>query len=108
GGRELNFGALGRVSQTLQSHLIALAAQVETFILLEFVDQPIHQPLIDVVATEVRVAVGGLYFDNAFANFKHRDVKSPAAKVVDRDRLVLALVEAVGERRCRWLVDDSL
>ena len=41
GGRKLDLGALGRVAQTLQRHLVALAAQVKTFIFFEFVDEPI-------------------------------------------------------------------
>ena len=108
GGRKLDLRALRRIPQTLQSHLVALAAQVETFILLELVNQPIHQPLIDVVAAQMRVAVSGLHFDHAFAHFQHRDVKSPAAEVVHRDRLVLTLVEPVSQRSRRRLVDDSL
>src|SRR5208282_2256515 len=108
GGRKLDLGPLRRVAQTLQSHLVALATQVEPFIFLEFINQPIHQPLIDVVAAQVRVTIGRFHLDHAFADLKHRDVKSPAAKVVHGDSLVLALVEPVGQCGRRWLVDDAL
>jgi hypothetical protein len=41
------------------------------------------------------------------ADFEDRDVERAAAEVVDGDRLVLLLVEAVGERRRGRLVDDA-
>ena len=107
-GREFDLGPLRRVTQTLQRHLVALAAQVEAFIFLELVDQPVHDALVDVVAAQVRVAVGGLHFDHAFADFKNRNIERAAAEVVDRDGLVLLLVEPVGQRRRRRLVDDAL
>ena len=55
----------------------------------------------------MRVAVRGLYFDHAFADFENRDVVSAAAKVEDGDRFVLLFVQTVGERRCRGLVHDA-
>ena len=70
-------------------------------------DDPVDDALIEVVAAEVRVAVGRLDLDDAFADFEDRDVERAAAEVVDGDRLVLLLVEAVGERRGGRLVDDA-
>ena len=55
----------------------------------------------------MRVAVGRLDLDDAFADLEDRDVERAAAEVVDGDRLVLLLVEAVGERRRGRLVDDA-
>ena len=107
GGGELDLGALGCITQTLQRHLVALAAQVEAFVFLEFVDEPVHQPLVDIVAAEVSVTVGGFHFNHAFSDFQHRNIESSAAEVVHGDGFVLAFVEAIGERgRCR-LVDDA-
>src|SRR5277367_5963642 len=54
------------------------------------------------------VAIGGLYFDHAFADFQNRNIERAAAKVINGDRLVLALVESVSQRRRRRLVDDAL
>ena len=67
-----------------------------------------NDPLVDVVAAKVRVAVGGLHLDDAVADLEDGDVERAAAEVVDGDRLVLLLVEAVGERRRGRLVDDAL
>ena len=64
--------------------------------------------LIDVVAAEVRVAVGGDDLDHVVADLEDRDVERAAAEVVDGDDLVLLLVEPVGERGRGRLVDDAL
>ena len=107
-GRKLDLGALSRVTQTLQCHLIALAAQIEALVFLELVNQPVNQPLINVVAAEVGVAIRGLHLNDAFADFENRNIERTAAKVVHRDGLVLAFVESVGERCRRGLIDNSL
>ena len=70
--------------------------------------EPVHQDVVDVVAAQVGVAVGGLDLDDAVADLEDRDVERAAAEVEDRDRLVLLLVEPVGERGRGRLVDDAL
>ena len=81
--------------------------EVDALVLLELRDDPVDHPLVEVVAAEVGVAVRGLHLDDALADLEHRDVEGAAAEVVDRDRLVLLLVEAVGEGGRRRLVDDA-
>ena len=53
------------------------------------------------------ISIGGLHFDNAFSDFQDRDVERTASKVVHRDGFVLLLVQTVGERRSRGLIDDA-
>ena len=53
------------------------------------------------------VAVGGLHLHDPFAHFENRNVEGAAAEVVDGNRLVLFLVQAVGERGGRGLVHDA-
>ena len=74
---------------------------------LNSADDPLDDALVDVVAAEVRVAIGRLDLDDALADLEDRDVERAAAEVVDRDRLVLLLVQTVGQRRRRRLVDDA-
>ena len=81
--------------------------EIDAFALLELGDQPVDDLLVEVVAAEMRVAVGRLHFDDALADFENRDVERAAAEVVDRDRFVGLLVEAVGQRRRGRLVDDA-
>ena len=103
--RQLDLGLLRRFLQPLERH--AVLAEVDPVGLLELGHQPLDDAVVEIVAAEVRVAVGRLHLDHALADFEHRDVEGAAAEVVDRDRLVLLLVEAVGQRRRRRLVDDA-
>ena len=103
--RQLHLGLLRGLAQTLQRH--AVLAQIDAVGVLELRDDPLDDALIEVVAAEVRVAVGRLDLDDALADFENRDVEGAAAKVVDGDRLVLLLVEPIRQRRGGRLVDDA-
>ena len=70
GGGELYLCSFRRVTQALQGHLIAFAPQIETLIFLEFLDQPVDDSLVDVIAAEMRVAVGRFHLDDAFADLE--------------------------------------
>src|SRR5262249_1961947 len=53
-------------------------------------------------------AVGRLHLEHAVANLQHGDIERAATEVVDRDRLRrFLLVEAIGQRGGRRLVDDA-
>ena len=67
----------------------------------------VGEGVVEVVAAQVRVAVGGLHFHHALAHLEHRDVERAAAEVVHGDRLVLLLVQPVGQRGRRGFVDDA-
>ena len=81
---------------------------VDAGVFAELGDQPVHQHVIDVVTTEVGVAVGRDHLHDVVTDLEDRDVEGAAAEVVDGDDLVGFLVEAVGERRRGRLVDDAL
>ena len=81
--------------------------QVDALVLFELVDDPADQHLVDIVAAEVRVAVGRFDLDDAFADLEDRDVERTAAKVEHGDDLVLFLVQAVRQSGRRRLVDDT-
>ena len=100
-----HLGLLRSFLQPLQRHLVF--GKIDALILLELVNDPVDDPLIDVVATQMRVAIGRLDFDNAFADFEDRDIERTAAEVVDGDGFVLLLVQTVRQRRSRRLIDDS-
>ena len=75
---------------------------------LELVRQVGDELHVEVFAAEERVAVRRLDLEHAVADLENRDVERAAAEIVDRDRLGLfLLVEAVGERCRRRLVDDA-
>ena len=72
-------------------------------------DLGLHDDLVEVVAAQVRVAVGGLHFEDAVADFEDGDIERAAAEVVHRDALVgFLLIHAVGQCGRGRLVDDAL
>ena len=103
--RQLDLGLFGGFLQPLQRHLVL--GNVDAGLLLELLHQPVDNPLVDVVAAQVRVAVGGFHFHDAVAHFEDGNVERAAAEVIHRDGFVLLLVQPVGQRRGRRLVDDA-
>jgi hypothetical protein len=104
--RELDLGLLGGFLEALEGHRVL--ADVDAFLLAELLGEEVDEALVPVVAAQVRVAVGREHLEDAVADVEDRDVEGTAAKVEDRDLLVLLLVEAVGEGRGGGLVDDAL
>ena len=103
---QLDLCLLGSFLQTLHCHLVV--RQVDALCLLEFVDEILDDAVVEVVAAEVGVAVGGKHFDDAVADVQDGHIERAAAEVVDHDLLLGFLVNAIGKRRCRRLVDDTL
>ena len=103
---QLDLGLLGRLLEALEGLLVL--RQVDPLVALELGQQPVDDPLVEVVAAEVGVAVGRLDLEDAVAELEDRDVERAAAEVVDGDLLVVLLVEAVGQGRRGRLVDDPL
>src|SRR5947209_180524 len=108
GGGKLDLGLFRCVTQTLQGHFVALAAQVQSFFLLEFVYQPFHNALVNVVAAEVGISVGGLHLDHAFAYFQNGNIEGAAAEVIHGDGFILLLVQTVSQRGRGRFIDDAL
>ena len=63
--------------------------------------------MVEILAAEEGVAIGGFHLEHAVADFEDRNVEGAAAQVVNRDRAVVLLVHAVGERGGGRLVDDA-
>ena len=66
-----------------------------------------QQQIVDIVAAQVRVAVGREHFEDSVLQSQDRDVERAAAEIVDRDDAFFALVEPVGERRRGRLIDQA-
>ena len=102
---QLDLGLFGRFLEPLQRKLVL--AQVDALLLLELVGQEVDEAHVEIFAAEEGVAVGRLHLEHAVADFEHGDIEGAAAEVIDRDGAGLLLVEAIGERRRRRLVDDA-
>ena len=104
--RQLDLRLLGRLLEALEGDPVL--REVDALGLLELRGQPVDDPLVEVVAAEVGVAVRRADLEDALGQLEDADVERPAAEVVDGDLLVLLLVEPVRQGRCGRLVDDAL
>jgi len=105
GRRQLDLRLFGGFLQPLQCQLVT--AQVDAFVLLEAVGEIFDDLAVEIFTAQEGIAVGRLHFEHAVTDLEDRDVEGAAAKVIDRDRLVLGLVEAISQRRRGRLVDDA-
>src|SRR5258708_4928229 len=89
----------------------AMRRKIELVVLENlFVDESLQQ-IIDVVAAEVRVAIGGKNLEDIALGrgneLEDGNVKRAATEIVDGNFAALLLVKAVGERRGGGLVDEA-
>ncbi len=96
GRGEFGLGLFRRLLQSLQGHLVP--GKIDSLVLLELVDHPVDEPLVDVVAPQVRVTVGGLDLDDPLADLQDRDVEGAAAEVENGYGLVCLLFQTVRQR----------
>ena len=102
--RQFDFRLFRRFFQALQRHFII--AQINAGIFFELADQPVYHPLVEIIAAQSAVAAGGFYFKHAITQFEDRNVERAAAEVEHKDGVVIAFVNAIGQRSgCRF-VDD--
>ena len=105
GAAQLDLRLFGGFLQALAGDLVLL--QVNAVVLFELLRHVINDPLVEVVAAQAGVTVGAQHFEDAVADVQDADVEGAAAQVVHQDLLVLFLVQAVGQRSGRRLVDDA-
>ena len=96
------------ISEPLERHRILL--EVDSAVLRgELAGQPFDYGLVEVVASEVGVTVGGLDLEHTVAELEYGYIESTATEVVDGDLHVLVLLVETVCKRCRGrLVDDTL
>ena len=105
GGGELDLGFDDGFADGLDG--FAVGAEVFAEVAGDVVERDGDEEVVDVVAAEVGVAVGGDDLEDALVELEDGDVEGAAAEVVDGDEAVLVLVEAVGEGGGGGLVDEA-
>ncbi len=105
-GGELYLRLLRGVHKTLFGDTVV--AQIDAVVALEVLRDIVHEPLIEVVAAEAVVAVGGKHFEYAVADIEQGYIEGTAAEVVNEDLLPVLLIHAVGKGSGSRLVDDAL
>ncbi len=67
GGGQLHLGFFRRFLQSLQRHVVV--GQIDPAVFFKFGDEPVDDPLVQVVAAQMGVSVGGLDLDNIVSDF---------------------------------------
>src|SRR5690606_19398200 len=94
-----------RLLQSLQSHLVL--AQIDSLVALELISNVVNQCLVEVIAAEVRIAIGGDDSEHTVGHFENRHVECAAPQVEYADLLLRLFVESVSQRGCRGFVDNT-
>src|ERR1035438_6294138 len=84
-----------------------MRTQIDTVFSENLIEGNGEQEVVDVVAAQVRVAVGGLYLEDAVAQFEDGDVERAAAKIVDGNGAFLGAIEAIGQRSRGRFIDQA-
>jgi hypothetical protein len=104
-GGQLDLGLLGSLADTLDGH--AVAVQIDALFLLELLDEVANKSDVEILATEMSVAVGRLDLKDAVLDLEDGDIESTTTEIVDGDNGVGSLVETVGKGGGGRLVDDT-
>ncbi len=105
GGRKLDLGLLGSLTDTLDSH--AVTREIETRGLLEVGNHMADQMDIEILTTQVGVTVGRLDLKDTVLDLQDGDIEGTTAKIVDSDNAVSLLLKTVGQSSSGRLVDDT-
>src|SRR5690349_9912214 len=84
-----------------------IAAEIQPHVAADIIERDGDEQVVDVVAAEMGVTVGGDDFEDALVEAEDRDIEGTAAEVVDGNDAVALLVEAVRERSRGGLVDKA-
>ena len=103
---KLDFRFLRCLDKTLGAHFVR--AQVDAVFAFKLGDHPIHYFFVEIVAAQMSVAVRRFNLEKSVGEFQNRYVEGTAAQVENQNRFVAVLVQTVGKRCRRRLVDDTL
>ena len=105
-GRKSPLGPLASSPQPPEGPLVS--GHVLLVLPLELVQEVIHHPVVEVLATQMGVASGGLDFEDSIDDVEDRDIEGATAEVEDEDIGLSSLlfVESVGDGGGCGLVDD--
>ena len=102
---QFDFSFFSSLTQTLHSHTVG--RKVNAFGFLEFVNHPVHDFLIEVIAAQMSITVGCFYFEYAVADIQNGYIEGAAAEVIYHDGMVVGFINAVCQRSSGRLVDDT-
>ncbi|GBE58785.1 NAD-specific glutamate dehydrogenase, putative [Babesia ovata] len=106
GGRQVTLGGLDLLAQLLHSLLVL--HDVDTVLLLEYLDEVVHHTPVEVLTTQVGVTGSTDDLEDTGVQHKNGHIKGTTSKIVHKDvRLHSSAVDTVGNGSGGGLVDDA-
>src|ERR1700721_325477 len=102
--RQADLGVNGRLAQSL--HGGWMRAQIDAVLGIDLVQRNGQQEVVNVISTQVRVAVGRLHLEDAVTQLEDGDIKGAAAQVIDSNRAFLRPVKAISQCGCCRFIDQ--
>src|ERR1700683_2521316 len=104
-GGDLDFGFLGGFFEALYGRFVL--REIDALLPFELVYEMAHDNLVEIIAAEVGVAVGGADFEDPVTELEYGNVEGAAAEVVNHDLFFGLFIEAISEGGGGGLVDDA-
>ena len=86
--------------------MVGIGIQVEIMMRADFRDKEICDLAIEVIASEMRVAVGRKDFKDTVLEFQNGNIEGSPAKIIDGNRTLSLLLEPIGQRGSGRFIDD--
>ena len=102
---KIAFGVLGRLFDALERHPIL--TQIDARLPLKLLNDPANDPLVEILAPEMRIAVGRENLEDSFAHVEDRNIECPTAEVENCDARILLFPETISQRGRGRFIDDS-
>ena len=101
--RQFNFCLFSSFFQTLHSHRIF--CQIRTFVIFEFLYQPVNDYLVEIITTQVGITISRKYFKHTTTKFKDRDIECTTTKVEYSNlHIFVSLIKTISQSSsCRFV-----
>src|SRR5262245_23913495 len=101
----MSLGGLGAAQNS--SHRLGLAGHIYPMLDLQMLKDTLHDLVVEIIATQVIVAVTGDHLDHSLLDAHDRCIERPTAQIVDQDAIALMLRSLLGGGCGGLLVDDA-
>src|SRR5262245_24430710 len=101
----MSLGGLGAAQNS--SHRLGLTRHIYPLLDLQMRKDMLRDLVVEIIATQVIVAVTGDHLDHSLLDAHDRCIECPTAQIVDQDALALMLRSLIDEGCGGWLVDDA-
>ena len=102
---QLNLSLLSSLDNTLSTHLVC--GQINAVFLLELLNDPVHNSLVEVIAAQMGITIGGTNLKHTAINIKDRYIEGTTTKVEYQNRVGILLINTIGQCSSSRLVDNT-